>query len=249
MTRGRVVRSLKGAHGSVLDFGYYKSYQPGERYMIFLTKPGRSWGRLDSTNSWDQNTRLEYRQSCAVVHTANEVMQFGLGALAVERPLELGGERAVRVMRDMVTIPADLPCREVQLAPRRSRADVWVPEARLVDFLRSLGAGDAAASERAWGAEIRFHNQLPFAVVLSVHQHRFAACDGVFRDQPAKSETIAVEAGRDALRTFSELAGWAVVWSVRAADRAETICEGIADLTRSRPSLRIELASTGCAAP
>src|SRR4051812_12809426 len=35
ISHGRVIDSLKGTHGEMLEFGYDESYRPGERYLLF----------------------------------------------------------------------------------------------------------------------------------------------------------------------------------------------------------------------
>jgi len=210
ISRGRVVQSLKGAHGSVIEFGYAMFHKPGQRYLLFLTGPGRVWQELVSTNGAAINAEREYRRACASVLTVNEVMQLGVGALPIERPAVFGGDWAVLLPHEDVSIPTGLPCRAADAPPYSGgRHFMWVPEARLVDLLRSLDARLASVEEAAAvsrSATVRFYNTLRFEAVVYARLHSGSRCITapaiVKQQRPQGAEMVLVEPGREAMMTF-----------------------------------------------
>ena len=254
ISRGRVVHSLKGAHGNVLEFGYAMFYQPGQRHLLFLTRPGRVWQDLLSTNGAIINAEREYRRACAAVLTANEVMQLGVGALPIERPAVFGGDWAVRLPHEDVSIPIGLPCREADAPPYSGgRHFLWVPEARLVDLLRSLGPRLPSVEEAApsLSATVRVYNTLPFEAVVYARVHSGSTCmttpEVLKQQRPQRAEMVLVEPGREATLTIHILWARMLVWSIRPATAVDVICEDAADIARGR-ELRIELTAGNCAA-
>src|SRR5687768_6916636 len=61
---GRVAHPLKGIDAEALEFGYHALYEPGQRYLVFLTRPGRVWARINSTSSFIAQAESDYRKRC-----------------------------------------------------------------------------------------------------------------------------------------------------------------------------------------
>jgi hypothetical protein len=131
---------------------------------------------------------------------------------------------------------------------------MWVPEARLVDLLRSLDARLASVEEAAAvsrSATVRFYNTLRFEAVVYARLHSGSRCITapaiVKQQRPQGAEMVLVEPGREAMMTFHLWQARMLVWSIRPATAVDVICEDVADLASGR-ELRIELTAGNCAA-
>ena len=89
----KVEESFKGQLTGVIEFGYPDGIRVGERYVLFLSKPGVPWVALMSTNSFSEKTMAERWERCSPLQHGQRVMQGSVGAL----PLRGGGPFAPKV--------------------------------------------------------------------------------------------------------------------------------------------------------
>jgi hypothetical protein len=94
-----VLQGLKGATaGELLEWdsldGYSNEFlEIGSRYLVFLTKSGRRYEPIMSTNSYSEQRTAEFEEICGPVLLDNRVAHKGHGTLPVEIALWMGSDR------------------------------------------------------------------------------------------------------------------------------------------------------------
>lgn len=110
-----VEEAFKGARkGATIEFGNYYGFRMGSRYLLFLTRPGRTFEPIVSTNSWSARAKSDLDSRCGRKLERNTVMHNGFGAIQIE----------TQTFRDVVFIPG----RFVVLPPGTPATPATTPE-------------------------------------------------------------------------------------------------------------------------
>lgn len=250
VARGRVIRSLKGAPSEVLEFGYQTRAESGHRYLLFLTRPG-----ITTTNPF-AHAASEYRRRCAPVHTVNEVIHDGRGAMPIEKAAAFGGDWAVRLPREGVRVGATVICKihdTPEFSWRRDFVDVL--ESDIVELLQGLTtAGEqntlprhAAPSETH---HVTLRNASDADVVVFLRQYRATNYHrddtSVAKDRPDRAELVRVPGRGNITLTLRDFNGGSVAWSARPLTSEGDMCTGSIELTCAGYAFEISLAPDGC---
>ena len=135
-----VEESFKGSQkGSTIEFGNFHGYQLGGRYVLFLTRPGRTHEPMTSTNSMHLQAMALLQQRCGPKLVRNTVMHSGFGALQVHWTGKFNYKEGVRVPTQYVVMPKDVQT----AAATPSEAEefsgvVWVKLEDMLQLLRGF---------------------------------------------------------------------------------------------------------------
>ena len=136
---GHVIQGFKGIETGTIEFGHDRGREIGGRYLLFLTKSGRTYEQLMSTNSMMFRLEQEHHRRCGQFLKANHIMQRGIGALKITWTSEYNYKQAVQVPLEFVGLPVGLDRKKADLGERGQLDDVvWVLETRMIDFLQTL---------------------------------------------------------------------------------------------------------------
>ena len=138
--RATVTEGLKGVDsGSVLEFGQYIGYEIGNRYLLFLTKPGRSYEPKMSINGELESARQAAIRKCLPQWTFFRVMHSGNGALPVNWSTQFDYKDSVRIPLRYVGVPESVPQKPAMPSDNEEFSSVfWVRLDDLLTMLRSL---------------------------------------------------------------------------------------------------------------
>src|SRR5262245_41630624 len=249
---GRVVHWLKGPQPEALEFGYYKYFDRGQRYLLFLTRPDHPWVRLNSTNPFAIRAEREFRTRCAPVHTFNEVMHGGRGALRIDRSAAFGGDWAVRLPRNGLTVGATVTCKTHDTPEFIGMAAL---ESDIVQVLRGFAIGaeyttPPPVTDRSPEHDVTFRNASDADVVVFVRQYRTSNDDrddtSVAKDRPDRAELVVVpQHGGRSLR-LREFDGSSVTWSARPLTAERDSCSGGIALTCAAPAFEVSVSPDRC---
>ena len=138
---GKIERAFKGAAGTeTVQFGHYPGYEAGGRYLLFLTKPGRRFDPLNSTNSESMAIEQEFRARCDSKQTGHRVMHSGVGALRIAlKPQPTEPKGAILVPSRYLTLPKSVARLAADAEERQKYSDpVWIAEHDFVRYLETL---------------------------------------------------------------------------------------------------------------
>lgn len=136
---GHVERQFKGVSQQSIQFGHAPGYEIGERYVLFLTSPGKEFQKLSSTNSISMAGQAEFHKRCGAKLVAHRVMQSGLGALKATWSVRLEFQNGIAVMSKYVIFPESLKAVPADLGERHQLdAPVWLKEDQVIEYLSTL---------------------------------------------------------------------------------------------------------------
>lgn len=137
--KARVIRRFKGNDTEYIYFGHFQGYEIGGRYLLFLTKPGRDYHPLMSTNSHAMKDEREHMKKCSSLLTANQIMHSGYGALKIMSTGEYKYKEAVAVPNKYVVFPETVPRKYADLGERGKFGEyVWILETSAIEYLESI---------------------------------------------------------------------------------------------------------------
>lgn len=131
---------FKGAtKGETIEFGNYYGYEIGSNYVVFLTKAGRRFEPMTSTNSMMMRDRATFDQRCGPKINRNTVMHSGFGALRVLWTAEYQYKDAVRVPTRYVVLPSGTATAKAILSEQEEYSGtVWVKLDDMKTLLRGM---------------------------------------------------------------------------------------------------------------
>jgi hypothetical protein len=238
---GRVTHALKGVDTETLEFGYHGGYQPGQRYLLFLTGRGRE---------------KESRARCAAVHTASAVMYHGLGAVQIVRSPAFAGDWAALLPREGVRVGTTLACKIHDQPEFTWRRDfVSAAQSDVVRaLLASAGTHAVELKTRAMlaGHDVTFLNASDEDVAVFVRQYHSRNYNrdetSMAKDRPDRAEMVPVPARGAATLTVRDFYGGTVIWSARPLTSERDLCAGGIELACAADAFDVDLARGQCTA-
>jgi len=101
-----VEESFKGSSaGATIEFGNHYGYEIGNRYILFLVKPGTAHEPMMSTNSMYMQEKAEFQRRCVSLLSRSTVMHSGYGALRIGWTSEFQYKDGVRVPTRYIALP------------------------------------------------------------------------------------------------------------------------------------------------
>jgi len=127
----QVRESFKGNIAGRIEFGYSDGLHANARYVVFLSKPGTVFTKLQSTNSSSQRWMAERWKRCSPLQHGPRLMQEG--ALRLERVGKSGNEIGVKA-RFPFLLPDSLPF----TVDTNDPSITWIRERDLGEHLRNF---------------------------------------------------------------------------------------------------------------
>jgi len=138
--RATVKEGLKGIKaGETVEFGPYFGYQIGDQYLLFLTKPGRSFDPKSSTNGAIESAQQSIVQRCQPKWKFLAVMHSGNGALPVNWSSQFEYKDSVRIPTRYIGIPKTIETKPAMPSDNEKFSSVvWVRLETMLNALRGL---------------------------------------------------------------------------------------------------------------
>jgi hypothetical protein len=138
-----VTEGIKGiSSGELLEWNTLDGYandnlEIGNRYIVFLTKPGKDYNPIMSTNAYSEKRRADFEEVCGSVLQGNRLIHEGHGALPIETSMVLdAGQRELVGVPPVIVLPKVLVSKFIdRKAEQRDPFYDWV---KLEDFLAYL---------------------------------------------------------------------------------------------------------------
>lgn len=256
VTLGRVAHALKGVETETLEFGYLAAYEPGQRYLLFLTRRGRVWARIMSTSGFIAAGEKEYRTRCAAVHTASEVMHYGFGVVKIVRSGAFAGDWAALLPREGVRVGTTLTCKIHDTPEFTWRRDfVSAAESDIVRALVATAGNDTADLKTRplmAGHDVTFRNASGADVVVFARQYRSRNYNrddtSIAKDRPDRAEMVRVPARGTATLRVRDFDGGSVTWAARPLTSKVDMCAGGIELACAADAFEVDLARGQCPA-
>jgi hypothetical protein len=139
----QVEESFKGSRkGATIEFGNYYGYELGGRYVLFLTKAGRNYDPMMTTNSMHLRAQDEFRTRCGSKLDRNTVMHSGFGALRIQYTNKFNFTDGVRVPTKYLVLPKGTNTAPAIASESEEFSDVvWVKLEQMLLILRDLASG------------------------------------------------------------------------------------------------------------
>ena len=135
---GKVIRKLKGENDKI-SFGHFHGLEIGSTYLLFLTRPGREFAPIASTNSMTITREKEFREKCGAILTLPGIMHSGYGAIEITWARPYDYEDAAKVPSAYVVLPDSISTKRYNPSEKEDfDGYVWVLESDLVEYLEQL---------------------------------------------------------------------------------------------------------------
>jgi hypothetical protein len=242
VTVGGVAHALKGVHAKTIEFGYHGWYQPGRRYLLFLSKRGRAGAQVTTP--------------CVAVHTAPEVMYGGIGSVEIVRSPAFAGNWAALLPREGVRVGTTLTCKIHDQPEFTWRRDfVTAAESDVVRALLAVAGSDAAALKTRSmmaGHDVTFRNASDDDVAVFVRQYHSRNYNrdeaSIAKDRPDRAEMVPVPARGAATLRVGDFSGGSVIWSARPFASERELCAGGIELPCAADTFDVDVAPGQCRA-
>jgi hypothetical protein len=253
---GRVAHALKAVDTETLEFGYHGWHEPGQRYLLFLTRRGRVRARIMSTSGFVPPAEKEYRTRCATVHTVSEVMYYGFGAVKIVRSPAFAGDWAALLPREGVRVGTTLTCKIHDQPEFTWRRDfVSAAESEIVRALLAAAGNDTAdlkTRPMMAGHDVTFRNASDEDVAVFARQYdsrNYNRDDtSIAKDRPNRAAIVQVPARGAATLRLRDFDGGSVTWSARPLTSEVEMCAGGIELPCAADAFEVDLARGQCPA-
>jgi len=136
----KVIEQFRGESAGAIQFGHTYGFKVGERYLLFLSKPGDERRYLNSTNSRSERARNEYLEKCKDALVGWNVMHSGVGAIPYTWAPELKFNNGFAFPNRYISLPASMEGVEADTDARESYNEIkWYSEDAVLKLLRGMG--------------------------------------------------------------------------------------------------------------
>lgn len=141
--KGKVLKGIKGiSRNEILEFGPDAGLEIGSSYLVFVTKPKKSYDPFLSTSSYSPRAKMESDKVCGPIRrNMNRVMHSGFGAMKVsQESMYLYPQEVARVRRVFVSLPDSLKVKTIEEwgTEMWRIQDAWVSVKDLIAYLKSI---------------------------------------------------------------------------------------------------------------
>ena len=141
--KAKVLKGIKGvSRNEILEFGPDDGLEIGTSYLVFVTKPNKSYDPFLSTSSYSPRAKIESDKVCGPIRrNMNRVMHSGFGAMKVsQESTHFYPQEVVKVHRSFVSLPDSLKAETIEEWGMEywPAKNAWVSVKDLIAYLKSI---------------------------------------------------------------------------------------------------------------